>query len=123
DLYYGQKANKSYYQGCSTGGVQGAIEAQRYPYDFDGVLIMAPAYSAGPSYLAWGAYANVDRNGKGIMDPDKLPLVRRAVIAACDALDGTKDGLLQNPTLCKFDPRTLICKAGADPKICLSAAE
>ena len=123
DEYYGRKPNKSYYQGCSTGGVQGAIEVQRYPYDFDGVVITAPAYSTGPSFLAWGAHANLDKNGKSILDPDKLPMVRRAVIAACDGLDGTKDGLLQNPMLCKFDPHTLECKPGADPKGCLSSAE
>ncbi len=122
DEYYGKPPDRSYYMGCSTGGVQGVIEAQRYPYDFDGILAGAPAYSTGPSYLEWGARANLDKAGKPIMDPAKLPLVRKAVMAACDAQDGLADGILQNPLACKWDPAELQCKSG-DKSNCLSKAE
>jgi feruloyl esterase len=123
DMFYGKPPKKSYYMGCSTGGVQGVIEAQRFPNDFNAILVSAPAYSSGPSYLAWGAHANLDKNGNGIMDPDKLPMVRKAVLDACDALDGLKDGLLMDPTQCKWDPGAIECKAGVNTKQCLTHDE
>ncbi len=123
DMFYNKPAKKSYYMGCSTGGVQGVIEAQRYPYDFNAILISAPAYSSGPYYLEWSARANLDKDGKPIMDPDKLPMVRKAVLAACDELDGLKDGLIMDPQQCKWDPGAIECKAGANTKECLTTAE
>ncbi len=123
DEFYGQVPAKSYYMGCSTGGVQGVIEAQRYPYDFDGILVGAPAYSSGPSYLEWNARANLDTNGDPILTPDKLPMIRKAVLADCDKLDGLADGLIQNPLACKWDPAKIQCAPGADTAACLTAAQ
>jgi feruloyl esterase len=123
DVYYGQAAAKSYYMGCSTGGVQGVIEAQRYPNDFDAILVGAPAYSSGPMFGDWNRRANLDAAGNGIMDPTKLPMVRKAVLAACDRLDGTVDGLLQDPRRCTWDPAALQCPDAADRADCLTAAE
>ncbi|MDX2223798.1 MAG: DUF6351 family protein [Rhodospirillaceae bacterium] len=122
DEFYGQPARWSYFMGCSTGGVQGMIEAQRFPHDFDGIIAGAPAYSTGPSYLEWGARANLDADGTPIFDPAKLPMVRKAVLAACDAQDGTADGLLQDPRRCSWDPKELVCK-GRNAATCLTAAE
>lgn len=122
DAYYGKPAARSYFMGCSTGGVQAMIEMQRYPYDHDGLIAGAPAYGTGPSYLEWGARANIGADGKAIMGSEKLPLVRKAVLAACDATDGLKDGLIMNPVACKWDPSELECKAGAGPD-CLTKAE
>jgi len=122
DQYYGKPARTNYFMGCSTGGVQGVIEAQRYPHDFDGILAGAPAYSTGPSYLEWGARANIGLDGKAIMGPDKLPMVRKAVLAACDGKDGAVDGILQNPLACKWDPSEIQCE-GAGRSDCLTKAE
>jgi feruloyl esterase len=122
DEFYGNGPQYSYFMGCSTGGLQGVIEAQRYPYDFDGIIAGAPAYGTGPSYLEWGARANLDPTGKPIMDNTKLPLVRKAVLKACDKLDGTEDGILQNPATCTWDPRELECKGAANAN-CLTKAE
>jgi hypothetical protein len=123
DEYYGQPAKLSYYMGCSTGGVQGVIETQRYPYDFDGVLVGAPAYETGPSFLEWSARSNLDANGDPILHADKLPMIRKAVLADCDALDGLKDGVIQDPTRCHWDPGAIQCKAGVNAPTCLTAAE
>ena len=119
---YGVPAKYSYMYGCSTGGVQGQIEAQRYPHDFDGIVSGAPPYLNGPSYSEYAVRANLDANGNGIFDPAKLPMLRKAVLAQCDAKDGLKDGLLQDPRQCGFDPATIQCK-GADASSCLTAAE
>ena len=123
DEYYGRAPKISYYMGCSTGGVQGVIEAQRYPYDFDGILVGAPAYESGPSFLQWSARANLDANGDPILSPAKLPMIRKAVLAACDELDGLKDGLIQDPLKCRWDPAAIACKAGSSGPNCLTPAE
>lgn len=121
--YYRQPAKYSYFMGCSTGGVQGVIEAQRYPHDFDGIIAGAPAYSNGPSFIEWSMRANQDAAGRGIVDPDKLPMLRQAVLGACDHLDGYKDGLLQDPRACNFDPAQLQCPDGQDGKGCFTPDE
>jgi feruloyl esterase len=123
DQYFGIAPVKSYFMGCSTGGVQGVIEAQRYPNDFQAILVGAPAYSTGPLFGDWNRRANLDANARGIMDPAKLPLVRKAVLAACDALDGTKDGLLQDPRRCHWDPAAMQCTDGQDHADCLTPVE
>ena len=119
---YGLPARFSYMYGCSTGGLQGQVEAQRYPHDFDGIVSGSPIYLSGPSYSEYAVRANLDANGNGIFDPEKLPMLRKAVLEQCDAKDGLKDGLLQDPRRCGFDPATLQCK-GKDAKSCLTAAE
>ena len=120
--YYGIAPRYSYFMGCSTGGVQGVIEAQRYPQDFDGIIAGAPAYSSGPTFIEWGMRANLDAEDRGIVDPAKLPMLRKAVLARCDRLDGYVDGILQDPRACDFDPGELQCAQGDAPD-CLSAAE
>lgn len=124
DAYYHSPARRAYFMGCSTGGVQGMIEAQRFPNDFQAMLLSAPAYGSGPSFLEWSARANLDANNQPIMGPEKLPMVRKAVLKACDGLDGLKDGLLMDPSTCKWDPGEIQCKPGAtDTSACLTAAE
>lgn len=124
DQFYATPAKRAYFMGCSTGGVQGVIEAQRFPHDFQAMLVAAPAYGIGPSFLEWGARANIDQGGQPIMTPAKLPMVRKAVLAACDGLDGLKDGLLMDPRQCKWDPAAIQCKEGAaDTGQCLTPAE
>ena len=124
--FYGQRPAYSYFDGCSDGGREALMEAQRYPDDFDGIAAGAPANNIAVQntfHHAWNVLTNKDKNGQFILLADKLPLIHAAVIADCDALDGLKDGLLDDPRRCHFTPATLICRAGQDPSTCLTAAQ
>jgi Tannase and feruloyl esterase len=124
--YYGQAPAYSYFDGCSDGGREALMEAQRYPQDFDGIVAGAPANDLSVQntyHHTWNVVANQDANGTFILLAGKLPLIHAAVLARCDALDGVRDGVLDDPRRCDFDPGTLQCKAGQDPSTCLSAAE
>lgn len=118
---YGTAAARSYFMGCSGGGRQGLSEAQRFPWDFDGILAMDP----GPNLLAthmtllWNALANTGRDGRALLDPPALDLLHGRVIASCDAIDGLKDGLIGDPRLCRFDPGELLCRP-SEKGSCLS---
>ncbi len=126
--YYGKAPRYSYWVGCSTGGRQGMQEAQRYPEDFDGLVIGAPGlYLTGNvTRRMWVGQSQV---GAGLIAPDKLPALGQAVTAKCDEVDGLKDGLkdglIDDPRRCKFDPsRDLTkCEAGADTPQCFTAAQ
>jgi len=120
--FYGQPATRSYYVGCSTGGRQGLMEAQRFPADYDGLIAGAPAanwthFQAG-GHL-WAVLA-LNKDPESYLPASKLPLIENAVNAACDAADGVADGVLNDPRQCHFDARTLACAAGQDPSNCLS---
>ncbi len=124
--YYGQKAKYSYFSGCSDGGREALMEAQRYPGDFDGIAAGAPAMNfitQNTFYHGWNAHVNTGADGKPILTADKLPVLHKAVLDACDALDGLKDGLISNPPACNFDPAVTICKPGQDASQCLTAAQ
>ncbi|WP_406492785.1 tannase/feruloyl esterase family alpha/beta hydrolase [Streptomyces sp. NBC_01604] len=124
--FYGQRPAYSYFTGCSDGGREALMEAQRHPDDFDGIAAGAPANNMvvqNTFHHAWNVLTNKDADGKYILLADKLPLVHRAVLDACDALDGLTDGLLDDPRRCDFDPRTLVCEAGQDPSTCLTGAQ
>ncbi|WP_293897740.1 tannase/feruloyl esterase family alpha/beta hydrolase [Phenylobacterium sp.] len=126
DLYYARPASLAYFNGCSTGGRQGMVEAQRFPEDFNGIIAGAPPYfetGDTPLFLSWGARANLDADGKPILDAAKLPLIHEAVLAACDPGKGAKGGMLLNPAACAWDPASLACKPGQAADACLSAAE
>jgi feruloyl esterase len=119
----GTAPRRAYYTGCSTGGHQGYAEMQRYPDDFDGVIAGAPGnnrvrLNAG---FLWQFLANRTRgdNQTLIIPAAKLPLVTRAVVAACDANDGVSDGVVDDPRSCAFDPASLQCAAG-DEATCLT---
>lgn len=123
-------ARRSYFHGCSTGGHQGYAEVQRYPGDFDGVIAGAP----GNNRVALNAeflnrflanHAPGD-NQRPILTRAKLELVTRAAVAACDALDGVRDGVIADPRDCdarRFDVARLRCAAGGDGPDCLSDAQ
>ena len=121
--FYGNSPKYSYYNGCSTGGRQGLVEASRYPEDFDGIVAGAPANPH--IYLhASGIELNMQlrKNPDLPLTPGKVATLQKAVMGACDLLDGVKDGILNNPEKCRFDPATLICK-GADSDACLTALQ
>jgi len=117
--FYGSAARRSYWNGCSTGGRQGLKEAQKFPEDFDGIVAGAPANRT-PLGL-WNAFA-IFKDESSFVPPSKYPLIHQAVLEACDLLDGLKDGLIADPTRCKFDPQVLSCK-GPDSPSCLTAPQ
>lgn len=121
--YYNRAPQLSYYQGCSTGGRQGMMEAQRYPEDFDAIVAGAPVYNQVHLNTA-----QVSLQVAMLKDPARLvpangvSLFAKAVVAACDEKDGVKDGIVSNPQTCKFDPAALMCKAGQTSD-CLTPAQ
>lgn len=125
--FYGQQPKYAYFTGCSDGGREALIEAQRYPDDFDGIIAGAGAINflaQNAIFHAWQAVSNSGPDGKPILLAARLPILHRAVVAACDKLDGLEDGLIANPLACHFDPVSVQCPAGAtDTSACLTAAE
>src|SRR5437016_1184656 len=113
----------SYWTGCSTGGRQALMEAQRYPEDFDGIIAGAPANNQ-TQLCAWriAVEARILQSPASVVPRAKLALLNRAVLAACDAIDVLKDGLLTDPLQCHFDPATPLCH-GADRDDCLTAQQ
>ncbi|MGW0434201.1 tannase/feruloyl esterase family alpha/beta hydrolase [Micromonospora sp. NPDC003197] len=124
--FYGRSPVYSYFNGCSDGGREALMEAQRYPDDFDGVAAGAPANNMAVQntfHHAWNVLTNRDANGNYILLAGKLPLIHQAVLAACDGIDGLVDGLIDDPRRCDFNPAVLRCRTGQEPATCLSAAE
>jgi Tannase and feruloyl esterase len=117
--YYGQAPSHSYFSSCSNGGRQGLIEAQRYPDDFDGLIIGAPwnLQSRSNAGFIWDAQA-LAAPGAAI-PAEKLPAITAAVVGACDKNDGLADGVIADPRSCTFDPRSLACHGG-DSSSCLT---
>ena len=118
----GRFADKSYFVGCSSGGHQAMSEAQRFPDDYDGIVAGAPANNRIRQTFgfmwSWAATHNAD--GSPILTPQDLTNVTQAAVAACDAGDGLKDGLIEDPRKCAFDPATLACKGDTDNTSCLT---
>ena len=123
NAFYGSAPKLSYFNGCSTGGRQALVEAQRYPDDFDGIIAGAAANPKAhlDAWRIWMAQAML-KNKDSFIPPSKYPMIHRAVLDACDALDGVKDGLIENPMRCHFDPKTLACPASDAPG-CLTAPQ
>jgi feruloyl esterase len=121
--YYGSAPRYSYWNGCSTGGRQGLKEAQKFPADFDGIIAGAPANYQTHLHV-WSIWVaqQVNKTPDSFLPPEKLEVLHKAVVAACDAGDGVKDGLLNDPTRCHFDPKTIECK-GEDSANCLKPAQ
>ncbi|MGK4584968.1 tannase/feruloyl esterase family alpha/beta hydrolase [Kitasatospora sp. HPMI-4] len=105
---YGERASYSYFNGCSTGGRQGYMEAQRYPADFDGILANAPAVNWDRYQLATLWPQVVMNNEKTYPSPCEFKAFTGAAVKACDPLDGVRDGLVNDAGRCDFDPRRLI---------------
>jgi feruloyl esterase len=121
--FYGSGPRLSYWNGCSSGGKQGLKEAQKYPEDYDGIIAGAPANN-------WVALLSSDMANSVAMlkdpasriPPGKLALLHKAAVESCDVLDGLKDGLIDDPTRCHFDPAVLLCK-GPETESCLTPAQ
>lgn len=124
--YYGQPPAFSYFIGCSDGGREALMEAQRFPDDFDGIVAGAPAYLL--SFLnaykhSWQYRANTGVDGQPIITAEAAALLHQAVITTCDDLDGVTDGLIIDPRACTFDPATLRCPGTAETTGCLTPAQ
>ena len=120
---YESPVRKSYWNGCSAGGRQGLKAAQMYPTDFDGIVAGAPAISfVGRSAQAVWIGQQTHKDAESALPQAKFAVVHNAVLAKCDALDGAKDGVLEDPRKCTFDPKSIQC-AGADAPDCLTAAQ
>jgi pimeloyl-ACP methyl ester carboxylesterase len=125
--YYGQEQKFSYFVGCSDGGREALMAAQRYPNDYNGIVAGAPAAHfqlQNSVFHGWSVIANSttgDSNGNSILYPDKVAVLHKAVLAACA---DTPDGLISDPRACRFDPASIACPAGAqDTSQCLTQAE
>jgi feruloyl esterase len=116
--YYGRLPQYSYFAGCSTGGQQALTEAQRFPADYNGLVAGDPGHNR--IHLMAGAMWTLEAARP--LTAAKLPLITKAAIAACDAVDGVTDGIIDDPRRCRFDPGELLCKGRANDS-CLSAAQ
>ena len=121
--HYGSGPKYSYWNSCSTGGRQGWVAAEYYPDDFDGLAIGDPANPM-TRLQANSIYINLALNNDpaSFIPQTKWPMIHQAVVAQCDAIDGVKDGLIENPMACHFDTGTLLCKNGDAPN-CLTAPQ
>jgi feruloyl esterase len=121
--FYKRGPQLSYYQGCSTGGRQGMMAAQRFPEDFDAIVAGAPVYNVVHLNVSQvSLQVGMLKNSTSLVPPEKRTLFANAVVAACDPRDGVKDGIISEPRACKFDPAVLACQAGDGPG-CLTAAQ
>jgi feruloyl esterase len=123
--YYGSEPRYSYWVGCSTGGRQGLMEAQRYPEDFDGLLVGAPVLRISGEQMRGLWNAQAVSTGDGKIASEKIPLLARAVYEKCDAVDGVKDGLIEDPRRCRFDPAVDLpkCADDKDGPDCFTSAQ
>ncbi len=123
-VFYGRPPGIAYFLGCSTGGRQGLVEAQRFPDDYNGILAGSPPMNEMGDGLdiLWSIQAAENPDGTPLLKSTDLNLVTKAVLAQCDAADGVEDGVVADPRRCKFDPGTLVCKAGRSAD-CLSGKQ
>ena len=119
--FYGRDPRYSYWDGCSGGGREGLLQAYRYPDEFDGIIAGDPADFRRNAWALWLANASF-KIPADYIPPSKYPMIHQAVLDACDAIDGLKDGLIDDPTRCHFDPKVLQC-AGEDKPSCLTAPQ
>jgi feruloyl esterase len=120
--FYGNPARHSYFSSCSDGGREALMEAQRYPADYDGILAGAPANNWTKLLANAAEETRMLGDAQKSISASKLPAIEAAVVAACDANDGVKDGIINDPARCKFDPSVLLCK-GAETERCLTVPQ
>lgn len=127
--FYGAPPQHAYFTGCSGGGRQAMIEAQRFPEDFDGIIVGAPAYNLTGFHFAfiWNGQAmfpDPNNLSQPVVSNEKLKLLEAKVLAKCDAVDGLQDGLLDDPRKCNFDPAQDLPKCqGAESADCFTSQQ
>ncbi|HEV2274290.1 MAG TPA: tannase/feruloyl esterase family alpha/beta hydrolase [Acidobacteriaceae bacterium] len=112
--FYGQAPQRAYFAGCSNGGREALMEAERFPADYDGILAGAPANAWVPMLTA-GLKLLQSMDDANYIPPEKIDTLDKAVLRACDAKDGVADGVLNDPRQCHFDPASLLCKGANSP--------
>ncbi len=126
-LHYQQAPARSYFRGCSTGGRQGLVSAQRFAADFDGIIAGAPVLDetgTAALHLIWSGQANLDETGSPVLSAARIGLVRDRVLASCDELDGSPDGIIDDPRACDWRRAVPDCKDAAPAsEACFSRAE
>ncbi len=116
--YYEKDIDRSYFTGCSTGGRQALMEAQRYPADFDGIVAGSPPANytalvgAGMSQITHAMYPDPTDLEAAVIGPEEQELIASEIFGRCDALDGIEDGILNDPRQCEFDIKSLTCEGG-----------
>lgn len=121
--FYGEGPKHSYFSSCSNGGRQALMEAQRFPADYDGIIAGAPADSFTHILAAFTLDIQAtEADPANYIAAAKLPAIESAALSTCDALDGLKDGIIDDPRKCHFDPGTLLCK-GAESDGCLTQVQ
>ena len=113
-IFYGRDARYSYWVGCSGGGREGLLQAYRYPTEFDGIVAGDPANVRRNAWALWLA-TQTFKDPAAYIPPQKYPAIHQAVLNACDAKDGLKDGLIENPESCHVDFKTIECKREDGP--------
>jgi feruloyl esterase len=124
NAFYQQKAQKAYFAGCSTGGQNALMEAQRFPDDYDGILAGAPAFNRTHLHMAGlSAWQNTHANASRFIQPGQMALINQAVLKQCVGKDGgaSTDQFLTDPRDCHFDPKVLQCTGGNQPPACLTS--
>jgi feruloyl esterase len=121
--FYGKVPSLSYWNSCSNGGRQGLMEAQRFPADFDGILAGSAVmnWTGRATQAIWVAHAEHETEA-AFIPPAKYPALHKAAVEKCDELDGVRDGIIENPVRCQFDPGVMLCK-DADNPACLTAPQ
>jgi feruloyl esterase len=125
--YYGARPAHAYFQGCSAGGRQALVEAERFPGTFDGIVAEAPAWSYSKLLVSFMENAReILKSPDNWVPPEAFPAIDREVLRQCDALDGLEDGIIEDPRACKPDLRRLLCPNPTQPgktATCLTRAQ
>jgi len=121
--FYGEAPRHAYFMGCSNGGRQALMEAQRFPDDYEGIVAGAPAnyWTHLMTRALWDVQALMN-DPAAYIPASKVPTIEDAVLQACDAMDGVTDGIINDPPRCQFDPAVLLCQQG-DSDTCLTAPQ
>ena len=120
--FYGRSPSRTYLRGCSTGGRQGLVAAQRFPDDFDGIIAGAPVLDetgTAALHLIWSGRANLDDNGSGILSSSQVGFAHKRVVDTCDPQDGKEDGIIEDPRDCDWEAVLTDCRGSN----CFSDAE
>lgn len=122
--YYGTDIDYSYWRGCSTGGRQGLMLAQRFPWHFDGIIAGAPA-GIQPAYINifWRTLTNLADDGTVILGQSQIPMLHKEVMKQCDGVDGLQDGVIDDPWACTPDLSALACQRSDTLDACLNAEQ
>ena len=121
--FYSKPAERSYFIGCSSGGYEGLMSAQRFPTDYDGIVAGMPANNWTRSMAGDFDATLALTDAAGQLTPPALSVLHRGALAACDTSDGVTDGVVGDPERCRFNPSTLVCTTNQAPESCLSPAQ